>query len=191
MSQLIKDLILKNRSYRRFFQNHKIKIETLISFIDLARLSPSAKNQQPLKYILVNSEIENKKVYETLSWAGFLKDWAGPTEGEKPSAYIIMLLDTEITDNNYCDHGIATQSILLGAVEQELGGCIIAAIDKKKLATSFKIPEKYKIIQAIALGKPKENIILTEIKNNDYKYYRDSEQNHYVPKRNLDEIIIK
>ena len=190
MSQLIKDLILKNRSYRRFFQNHKIEIETLISFIDLARLSPSAKNQQPLKYILVNSEIENKKVYETLSWAGFLKDWAGPIEGEKPSAYIIMLLDTEITDNNYCDHGIATQSILLGAVEQELGGCIIAAIDKKKLATSFKIPEKYKIIQAIALGKPKENSILTEIKNNNYKYYRDSEQNHYVPKRSIDEIIL-
>ncbi len=188
---MIKDLILKNRSYRRFYQDNKIDTETLISFIDLARLSPSAKNQQPLKYILVNSKEENEKVFETLSWAGYLKDWAGPTEGEKPSAYIIMLLDTEITENNYCDHGIATQSILLGAVEQEFGGCIIAAIDKKKLATSFNISEKYKILQAIALGKPKENIILTEIENKDFKYFRDNKQNHYVPKRNLNEIIVK
>ena len=188
---MIKNLILKNRSYRRFYQNHKVETKTLISFIDLARLSPSAKNQQPLKYILVNSQEANEKVFETLSWAGYLKNWTGPIEGEKPSAYIIMLLDTEITENNYCDHGIATQSILLGAVEQELGGCIIAAVDKKKLIESFNISEKYKIIQAIALGKPKENIILTEMQNNEYKYFRDSEQNHYVPKRNLDEIIVK
>ena len=87
-------------------------------------------NAQPLKYIISNNPEKNQLIFPTLAWAGYLKDWPGPIEGERPSAYLIMLGDKSISENFFCDHGIAAQSILLGAVEKELGGCIIMSIQR-------------------------------------------------------------
>jgi len=189
---MIEQLILKNRSYRRFFQEKEISLNELKEMINMARLSPSARNSQSLKYVVSNSESLNKKIFPNLAWAGYLKDWPGPVEGERPSAYIIMLNDKEITENYFCDHGIAAQSILLKAVEMGYGGCIIGSVNFKGLAKVILLPGKYKILQVIALGKPKETIILEDIKpDGDYKYWRDEKQAHHVPKRSLNEIILK
>jgi nitroreductase len=188
---MLKELILKNRSYRRFHQEYEINKEDLLSFIDLARLSASAKNSQSLKYYISNDEELNKQIFSSLAWAGFLKDWDGPIEGEQASAYIVITLDKDITNNNYCDHGIAAQSILLGAVEKDLGGCIIAAINKKSLRETLNIPENLEILLVLAIGKPKEEINIYEIdKNEDTKYWRDKNQVHQVPKRKLKDIVI-
>jgi nitroreductase len=189
---MIKDLIIKNRSYRRFFQQEIISEEVLISFVDLARLSPSAANRQPLKFIISYTLLTNEKIFPCLTWAGYLKDWDGPEDGEKPAGYIIILKDKEISTNIDCDHGIAAQSILLGAVEYGLGGCIIASIKKEQLRAELAIPEKFDIMLVIALGKPKEKIILEEIgQDGDIKYWRDNDSIHHVPKRKLDDLIIK
>lgn len=186
-----KDLILKTRSYRRYYEDVKISFDDIIDLIDLARLSASAKNMQPLKYIIVNTPEKNNLIYDVIKWAGFLKNWDGPEVGERPSAFIIMLLDTTITENNYCDHGISTQSILLGATEKGFGGCIIAAIERLKLRKRFLIDKKYKILHVISLGKPKENVILTKLNSGEnYEYYRDEKENHFVPKRQLKDIIL-
>ena len=188
---MLKELISKNRSYRRFFQSHKVEKKILLDLIDLARLSASAKNSQSLKYYISNNEKLNKQIFSSLAWAGFLKDWQGPVDGEQPSAYIVITLDKEITNNNYCDHGIAAQSILLGAVEKALGGCIIAAINKKSLIETLNIPENLEILLVIAIGKPKEEINIYEIENDeDTKYWRDKNQVHQVPKRKLKDIVI-
>jgi len=187
---MLKDLILKSRSYRRFYQDHKITEDDLRDLIDLARLSPSARNAQPLKYFISFDEDTNAKIFPHLSWAGYLNDWPGPEEGERPSAYIVMLLDTTITDNQFCDDGIALQSILLGAAEKGLGGCTIAAIDREQLQEEMNIPEKLEILYVLALGKPKETVVLEDMKNEDFKYWRDENGVHHVPKRRLDELII-
>ncbi|MFP4620613.1 MAG: nitroreductase family protein [Bacteroidales bacterium] len=188
---LMKQLIRQNRSYRRFYEDHFIAQGNLRYFINLARLSPSAKNAQPLKYIISNETSENQKIFECLSWAGYLEDWNGPEPGERPSAYIVMLGDHQIEDNFYCDHGIAAQSILLGAVEKGFGGCIVASIDRDKLRQALDIDKRFKILQVIALGKPKETVIIEEIeKDGDIKYWRDDKHIHHVPKRKLDDIII-
>lgn len=188
---MIKDLILKNRSYRRFQENYRIEKETLKGLINLARLSPSARNAQSLKYFISNDLKTNNKIFPCLGWAGYLTNWPGPDEGERPSAYVVMLNDTTISINYFCDHGIAAQSILLGAVEKDLGGCIIASVKKEQLAKKLEIPAHFEILQVIALGKPDEKVVLEEIpKNGDYKYWRDSENIHHVPKRNLKEIVI-
>ncbi|TAJ05765.1 nitroreductase [Marinilabiliaceae bacterium JC017] len=187
---MLKELITKSRSYRRFFEDESISKEILKELIELARLSPSARNAQPLKYFLSNTPELNEKIFPHLTWAGYLKDWDGPVKGERPSAYIILLHDTEIANNYFCDDGIATQSILLGAAEKGLGGCIIGAVNRLKLQSSLTIPDRYKIIHVIALGKPKEIIQLEEMKENDYKYWRDSQHVHHVPKRNLEDLII-
>lgn len=184
------DLIKKNRSYRRFYQSENISYDTLKQLIELARFSASGRNAQPLKYYLTNSDKDNEKVFETLAWAGFLKDWDGPVEGEKPSAYIVICGDRKIASNFYVDHGIAAQSILLGATEKGLGGCIFASVKREKLKENFNLPEHLDVLLVIAIGKPKEEVILEEMKEDNFKYWRDEQQVHHVPKRKQEDLII-
>jgi nitroreductase len=189
--RMIRDLILRNRSYRRFDQEVDIKLETLRELVDLARLSPSARNAQPLKYILSCEHQRNSLIFPHLAWAGYIKGWSGPCEGERPSAYILILGDTEIRQFFSCDHGVAAQSIMLGATEKGLGGCIIASIEKEGLRKALEIPPKYEILLVLALGKPKETVVIEELgSNGDIKYWRDSKGVHHVPKRSLDDTII-
>jgi nitroreductase len=189
---MLKDLIQKNRSYRRFYEDVPIPIKKLKEFIDMARLSASARNAQSLKYIISNDPATNNKIFPTLAWAGYLKDWPGPVEGERPSAYIIMMNDNSISLNYFCDDGIAAQSILLCAVENGFGGCIIASVTRDELARLLNIDERYKIIQVIAFGKSKEKVIIEEIgPDGDIKYWRDEQEVHHVPKRALEDIILK
>lgn len=185
------ELVTRTRSYRRFDQSVGISMETLRSLINLARLASSARNAQALKYLLINKPNDCAKVFPLLAWAGYLKDWGGPAEGEQPTAYIIVLKDTEINTNIHCDDGLAMQNILLGANELELGGCIIGAFSREKLRSIFAINEKLEILHIIALGKPAETVVLEEMCKHDTKYWRDEQGIHHVPKRNLNEIIIE
>ncbi|OIN97665.1 nitroreductase [Candidatus Desantisbacteria bacterium CG1_02_38_46] len=188
---MIEELIKKNRSFRRFYQEHSIDLKTLRELVNLARLSASAGNGQPLKYILSCDPEKNALIFPCLMWAGYLKNWDGPAERERPSAYIIILGDTEISKSFGCDHGIASQSILLGATEKGLGGCIISSVHREKLQKSLNISKRYEILLVIALGKPKETVIIEEVKQDgNIKYWRDNKDIHHVPKRSLDEIII-
>jgi nitroreductase len=188
---MLKDLILKNRSYRRFDENYKIDRETLEQFIDLARCSASGRNAQPLKYYLACTPEINSLIFPTLAWAAYLKEWEGPIEGERPTAYLVMMGDKTISENYFCDHGIAAQSILLGAVEKDLGGCIIASVKRMELKKTLNLPDHLEILQVLALGKPIETIVLEELESDGYyKYWRDENQVHHVPKRKLEDIII-
>jgi nitroreductase len=188
---MLKDIILKNRSYRRFYQDIPIDIGTLRGFVDLARLSASGSNKQPLKFYISNDSIKNEKIFSCLAWAGYLKDWPGPVRGERPSAYIIILGDKEISSSFGCDHGIAAQSILLGAAESGFGGCMIGSIKKDSLQRLLELPDRYEILLVLALGKPKETIVIEKVgPEGNIKYYRDKDEVHHVPKRELDEIII-
>ena len=187
----LKELIVKNRSYRRFDESHRIESKTFESLIDLARFSASGANRQPLKFVYLNNEKECEKIFPYLAWAGYLTDWPGPDRGERPSGYIMVLGDKTITEIFGVDHGIAAQSILLGATEAGLGGCIIASIKREELANEFSIPDNFEILLVLAIGKPIENVIIEEIKNGDVKYWRDQVKNHHVPKRSLDELIVK
>lgn len=187
----IAELIEKNRSYRRFKQSHRISEETLKELVGYARLSASGTNRQPLKFLIVHTEEDCARVFPHTAWAGYLKDWPGPEEGERPSAYIIILGDTDIANTYFVDHGIAAQSMLLGAVEKGLGGCMIASIKREALRETMRLPERYEILLITALGKPIEKVVIDPIKEGDYKYWRDENQVHHVPKRGLDELILR
>ena len=189
---MLKDLVRKNRSYRRFHQDVAVDIETLHALVNLARLSATGSNLQPLKYILSCQPETNARIFPHTRWAGFLKDWPGPAEGERPTAYIVILGDTHIRKSFGCDHGIAAQSIMLGATERGLGGCMIGSIDRGGLRQVLDIPEQYEILLILALGKPKETVVLEAVgPDGDTKYYRDADGVHHVPKRSLDELILR
>lgn len=189
---MIRELVLKNRSRRRFQEEVSIDKETLKELVDLARCSASGANRQPLKYVLSWEQEKNAKIFSNLFWAAALKDWDGPVQGERPSAYIIILGDKEISETFGVDHGIAAQSILLGAVEKGLGGCMLGAINVKGLREALQIPEKYAVLLVIALGQPNEEVVLETVgRDNQTNYWRDGRGVHHVPKRPLEDIIVE
>ncbi len=188
---MFKDLVLRNRCYRKFHNDKKVSIDELAALVDLARVTSSSKNKQPLKYILVTNKNDVDLVANQLKLARFLTDWNGPNDNEKPPAYIIMLLDKNINEKADIDAGIAAQTILLGAVEKQLGGCIIRSVNRDVISNYFNLSSNLEIIQVIAIGYPNQKIELTVPNDpSSVKYYEDSNLIHYVPKRKLEDIII-
>jgi nitroreductase len=186
----MKELVLKNRSYRRFYQDVRVDLNTLKELVELSRLSASGANIQPLKYILSCEPEKNQLIFKNLAWAAYLKNWPGPAEGERPAAYIIVLGDKKLKESFGYDPGIAAQSILLGAVEEGLGGCIVGSINRDSLRKDIDIKDQYEILLVIALGKPKETVVIEPLgQNGDIKYWRDENGIHHVPKRSLEELI--
>jgi hypothetical protein len=145
-----------------------------------------------LKYIISGNPESNQAIFSTLGWAGYIQDWQGPKEGERPSAYIIILGDKELGNDFNYDAGIAAQTILLAAAERGLGGCMIASIRRKQLREKFEIPDSLEILLVLALGLPREKVLLDEVTaEDDIKYWRDDQGKHHVPKRPLDKILIQ
>ena len=182
---MLRDLVLKNRSYRRFYQEATIERDTLKELVDLARLSASGGNRQALKYILSCDPQKNALIFPHIGLAG------NPPEGERPSAYIIILGDANISPGFGCDHGIAAQSIMLGAVEKGLGGCMVGMINRPALSKTLGIPPRYEILLTLALGKPKEKVVTeTFQEGGSLMGWWDEEGIRHVPKRPLDSIIL-
>ena len=185
------ELVSKTRSYRRFYEDFSIGQEVLASLVELARLSASARNLQPLKFLLSCERARNELIFPELGWAGYLPDWPGPMPGERPSAYILVLGDLTLAKSFGHDPGIATQSILLGATSLGLGGCIIGSAKRDRLREQLAIPEHLEVIHVIALGKPKETVRIEPLGPvGDIKYWRDADGTHHVPKRALEELIV-
>ncbi len=188
---MLKELIAQNRSYRRFDETAPVEHTTLRALVELARLSPTAANRQPLKFVLSAGPEQNARIFPCLRWAGYLPEWGGPPPGERPTAYIIIVNDTEINNGAGVDHGIAAQSIMLGATELGLGGCIIASIDRDALRAALTLPTRYEILLALALGKPVETVVIDPVgAEGDIKYWRDAAGVHHVPKRALETLIL-
>lgn len=188
---MLSDLVRANRSCRRFCQAHAVPAETLRELVDLARLSASGANLQPLKYLLSCTPERNRRIFDCLAWAAYLKTWSGPEEGERPAAYIVILGDTEIKKDFGIDHGIASQSILLGAREKGLAGCIVAAFQDDRLREALHIPRRFKPLLVLALGRPKERAVVETVgADGSTKYWRDDDAVHHVPKRKLADIIV-
>ena len=190
----MQEIIAKTRTFRRFSQKEQISMTILHELIDLARLGGSARNGQPWQYMAVNTLDLCAKIFPYLGWAGYLTDWKGPVEGERPSAYILCLLNKNRlkgpeTEAQF-DLGVATQNLLLGAMEKRIGGCRIGAFSPK-LASLFDMPEHVAISLVVALGKPRETVIIEECKSeDDVRYWRDENGVHHVPKRSLEDCLL-
>lgn len=185
---MFKDLILKNRSVRKYQQNVAVSHETLWELVELARLSGSAGNRQSLKYFLSCEPEKNAMIFKNIGLAG------QPQEGERPSAYIIILGDTEIARDFGVDPGIVAQSMLLGAVEKGLGGCMIGMINRKGLHVDLNIPKRYEICLVVCIGKPDEKFVIETLEKKDDMETRgwwDERGVRHVPKRKLEDLIVE
>ncbi len=186
------DLLTQNRSYRRFRAGEPLNPRTLLELVELTRLCPSAANRQPLRFMIVCEPEANAKLFSHLRWAAELKNWPGAAQTERPTGYIVILGDTRISKQYTVDVGIAAQSILLGAVERGLGGCMVGSIDRDGLRHDFHIPQEYGICLVLALGVPDETVVLENAKDpTDVVYWRDEQGVHHVPKRTIGELLVR
>ncbi|MDH5483165.1 MAG: nitroreductase family protein [Candidatus Bathyarchaeota archaeon] len=184
---MIYEKIKSRRTIRKYVQKDVPK-EMLLRCVDAARLSPSAANRQPLKYVVVNDEELLEKVFSTLSWAGYLPDHQ-PSEKEMPRAYIVILLDKNILQKPGHDAGIAAMSISMVAHDQGLGSCILGAVDRERLKKILNLPDSLDIILVVALGYPAENPVADKVRDLDTKYWLDENAVLHVPKRELEDIV--
>ncbi|HHZ15621.1 MAG TPA: nitroreductase family protein [Candidatus Cloacimonetes bacterium] len=188
---MLKDLVLKNRSYRKFDAAFEIKDTLLFDLIDLARICPSAGNLQSLRFMPVWEKPHLDIVFENLSWAAYLSYWDGPEPQQRPSAYILIIGPTQTNKFHLTDAGIAAQTILLGATEKGLGGCILGSVKRQEIKERLSIPEELEISLVLALGKPTEKVVIEDVTDpDDIEYWRDPDEVHHVPKRSLNDLII-
>ena len=183
------DLVQKNRSFRRFYQEPPVVRADLEQLVEVARLAASGGNLQAIKYFLSADPETNARIFPTLRWAGYLKDWV-PAERERPTAYIVLLRDNEITTNFMIDHGISSELMRLAAIEKGIGSCLIGSIDRPRLRTVLDLPNKLEILLVLALGRPSEKVVLQDSEGDDIKYFRDPSGVLHVPKRSARELII-
>lgn len=191
--EILRGLLRDNRSTRRFDAARPVDRDTLTGLIGLTRLCASGRNCQPLKYRIVADADECSAVYPALKWAGYYTDWDGPEPAERPTAYLVQCLDTDIAADCLCDDGLQLEAISLGAVAEGLRCCIIKAFDANAVRKTLGIPERFKLLYVLALGYGVENIRLVDMETGQpdgFKYYRLPDGTHCVPKRPLEALII-
>ncbi|HAV42419.1 TPA: nitroreductase [bacterium] len=184
------DAIYNRRSIRRFEQT-KIPESILEKLVDCGRLAPSAANLQPIEYIVIDREDVCQMVFPALRWAAYIHPQGIPKEGERPVAYIIVLINTEKTTLGVQhDTGAAIENILLAAYEEGIGSCWIGSIEREVLKTILKVPDHCQIDSVIALGYPLESPVVEEMRDS-IRYWKDDTGILHVPKRPLKDILHK
>lgn len=191
---MLSELVKKNRSYRGYDESFLFTKEMLEELVDITRFTPSSVNMQPFKYHIAYEKEEVALIQSMTKWAAALPEMQLPHPGKMPTGFVIICQDLEINPNagRYStDLGIVAQTLLLYAVEKGLGGCMIGNFKAEEVKEKLSLSENLHPMLIIALGKPDENVILTDIpENGSIKYYRDENDNHYVPKRKLKDILV-
>lgn len=189
-----KDLVVLNRSYRGYDESYRFTREKLMEYVNLTRYTASSVNMQPFKYYIAYEKDEVNTIQSMTKWARALPDLNLPYEGKRPTGFIIVCQDTNIFSNTnrfMKDVGIVAQTILLKAVEDGLGGCMIGNYSPEEVKTTLKLADNIVPLLIIALGKPDEKIVITKVsEDGNTNYYRDEEDVHYVPKRELEDILL-
>lgn len=187
----LRNLLECNRSIRRFDNARQISFEEIKEIVALARLCASGRNAQPLKYRIVIERNECREVYPLLAWAGYYKDWDGPEEAQRPVAYLVQCLDTEIAGNQLCDDGLQLEALTLGAAAKGIGCCIIKAFNAPALSRELGLGEHLQPLYVVAMGYPAETAKIVDLPaDGDYKYFRNESDEQCVPKRPAEDIII-
>ena len=186
---MIHETIMRRRTIRKY-ASKEVPRNFLIRCVDAARLSPCGSNRQPLKFLIVNDEPLLRRVFPTLSWAGWLPAYF-PNEDEMPRAYIIILLDKTIREDMGHDAGIASMSISMVAYDEGFGSCILGGgVNRGKLREVLELPNSVAIALVVALGYPAEQPVVDKVKAGDIQYWLDADGVLHVPKRRREDVVM-
>lgn len=188
------ELVKKSRSYRGFDESRKVTRQELEYLVECARFAPSSSNIQALKFFLAWEPETLQRIQPLTNWAKALKDVQLPHPGKDPTAYIVICQDHQVNPSAAMfqkDVGIAAQTMLLAATDLGLGGCMIGNFPALDLQQALELPQTIAPMLVVALGKPDETVVLTELpESGATAYYRDENDVHYVPKRPLEQLVL-
>lgn len=191
---MLKDLVVRNRSYRGFDESRPIARADMLEFVDLTRFTASSVNLQPLKYAVVSDRNLVEEMVKLTRWAGALPEWKLPLPGKHPTGFILVCQDTRVSAAETMflkDVGVVAQTILLAAAEKGFGGCMIGSFDAEGIKALLSLPAQVQPKLAIALGVPAEKIVLAQVgEDGKTTYFRDADGTHFVPKRALEDIVL-
>ena len=184
-------LVLAARSCRRFVEDEPLTMNDLDWLVDCARVAPSARNAQVLRFSLVTKGETCDALFKLTGWAGALKGAGTPKPGERPTAFIAITAPKEGAHLAPYDAGIASETIQLAAATQGWGCCIIYSVDREGAARLLKVPDALEILLVLGLGVAKEERVIAEMPaDGSFNYWRDNAGVHHVPKRSLAELVI-
>lgn len=180
-------LLRKNRSHRGYDSSYEVREDQLRRIIEVNTKTPSAMNQQVLRFRPVLKD-EAHKLLPHIRLGGALPELKLPLAGEEPNAFIVVCSDVA---GRYVDIdlGISAQSMLLKAAEIGLNGICIAAFNHEAVKEALHLNIEPVLI--IAIGRGKEKIELVEISADEPHAYYRRDGVHYVPKVKLDDLIIE
>ncbi len=189
------EAITRRRSIREFKET-PVAYRALKKCVDAARLAPTAMNCQLCEYIIVDDEKLLPQVLNAINTlSGVPRPEEGWSPGRRPKAYIIALINAELEveigagrTNTHYDVGLAMENMVLVALEQELGSCVMTGIDRGKLRQVLNIADKYEIAMMLALGYPDESP-LVEVATDSIKRWVDKKGVRHIPKRKLQDIM--
>lgn len=185
------ELVKQARTCRRFDESRPLSENDLEWLMECARAAPSARNGQELRFMTVSWGNICRELFLLTRWAAAIKDWHGPAEGERPTAFIAILMPERGGELLFYDAGIAAQTIQLAASSRGWGACMIHSFDRQKAAELLTLPQGMKFSLLIGLGVARETRALENAaKGASTAYWRDESQVHHVPKRMLSELII-
>ena len=185
------DLVLAARTCRRFVEDEPLSMNDLDWLVDCARLTPSARNAQVLRFSLVTKGDVCDELFRLTAWAGALKGAGTPGPGERPTAFIAIAAPKEGAKLAPYDAGIASETIQLAAATQGWGCCIIYSVNRAEAAPLLGLPAELELLLVLGLGVEKEVRAIAEMPaDGSFNYWRDAAGVHHVPKRSLQELVI-
>ena len=185
------ELAVACRTYRRFTQE-EVPQELLALMVENARISNSAMNAQPLRYVVVRDPETVAAMQPLLHWAAKLpKDIGTPKEGEQPTAFIVVCTEGRDTPWTGVDMGIAVRTMTLTACEGGVGSCIMGAVEFPQVAALLDIPEAWRPRLVLSLGCPDHASVVTDLpESGSTDYYVNEDRDYFVPKRSQEDIVL-
>lgn len=136
---------IKKRWSVRSYMSTPVPDEDLALILEAARLSPSARNRQHRKYVVVRPGEEFVQACNGQSWIG------------KAPLAIAGIVDPSVTNWAVADMSIAFDHMVLQATELGLGTCWIGAFDEGKVKGLLGVPEGKNVVAILVIGYPDEN----------------------------------
>ena len=168
----IMEFLKTRRTYRRFEQK---PVEPAIAreIMEAARIASCGANRQTLKYVLVQSPEMVAKMDET------------------PVLFVAVCQDESLPGCNDTDTGLALANMTDAAWAHGVGSCIMGAIDRPAIKELLGLGENLRLHSVVAFGYPTHKSHLVAMQNGNVKYYLDDARDYCVPKRPMEEILLK
>jgi nitroreductase len=151
--------VVKTRKSVKKFKDTPIDTKKLDRMVNAAMMSPSWKNNNSYKFIIVH----DKTKLEQISKSIMNKDnSAAQSILEAPMTAIVVAdpaSSGEVENKEYylVDSAIAMEHFILSATNEGYGTCWIASLDEDIIKNALSIPQNYKVVALTPIGEISES----------------------------------